>query len=95
MVVNSLRNSELSLLHPLEPYIKPSNALTKVSVSPKEYFYYTDDMNYHILRSPYDITTSINALEFMFSVTVGIPMLVQVDKLRPLTVAEKILFVNE
>jgi elongation factor P hydroxylase len=79
----------------LEPYIKPSNALTKVSVSPKGYFYYTDDRNYHILRSPYDITTSINALEFMFSVTVGIPMLVQVDRLRPLTVAEKILFVNE
>jgi len=76
----------------METFINPTDALTKVSVSLKKYFYYTDDVNYHIYRSSYDLSTTTNGLEFLFSITAGIPMLVQPSKLRPLTVAEKILY---
>lgn len=75
----------------MEPYIKPSNAHTKVSVSPNEYYWY----NNILIKTRYDsIPTTEHSIILVTNVFKGSSILVPTDKLRPPTVAEKILFVN-
>lgn len=91
----------------MEPFIKPSNALTKVSVSPVVYFYYKDKYNniYQSTRpinitkikaeftnSPKDITTYVILL---YNIKSNRTDMLMSYNLKPLTVAEKILYVNE
>lgn len=95
MVVNSLRNSELNPLHPLEPSIKADNAHTKVSVSPNEYYMYDNDVIQYKNCGWYVSGDLVANAEVLWNVTQQCMSIVNIDLLRPLTVAEKILFVNE
>lgn len=100
MVVSSFRNSELNLLHPLEPFIKANNALTEVSVSALYMYNNTtivrvrnDDM--HKYTDFLILGRTIPSTIDNGRSTVSREILLVKSNLRPLTVAEKILYLNE
>jgi hypothetical protein len=85
----------------LEPFIKANNAHSEVSVSPKEfvenefYSYHNDVIQYKNGGHFASFTHKGYNVEVLWNVTQQAYCLVDKNKLRPLTVAEMVLYVNE
>ena len=81
----------------MEPFIKSSNAHGKVSVSPDNLYMYNNTIVEYINSSTINNTSSnksYNSLGIAYSISDRRAILLDVAKLRPLTIAERILFLN-